>query len=68
MALAIILSFFAGAFLCGWYATWFTKNLMKNGYAKFEVTAKFMEEFKVDPCKNVRLKNHMNIATNVTHL
>ena len=46
MVTGLIIGFFIGMLAGGWYASWFIKILKKNGYAKFEVTQKFMDEMK----------------------
>lgn len=44
MITGLIIGFFIGALAGGWFASYYVKSLQKKGYAKFEVTDKFMKE------------------------
>jgi hypothetical protein len=46
MVTGLITGFFIGILVGGLYASWFIRTLKKNGYAKFKVTQKFMDEMK----------------------
>jgi len=42
----LIIGFFIGMLVGGWWVTYFIKMMKKNGYAKFDVTQKFMNKIK----------------------
>jgi hypothetical protein len=41
-----IFGFFLGTLVGGWYSSYFIKIMKKRGYVNFDVTDKFMDEFK----------------------
>jgi hypothetical protein len=44
----IIICFFIGMLVGGWFASIFIKILKRNGYVTFDITDKFRNELKID--------------------
>ena len=47
MANGLIIGFFIGMLVGGWWASYFMKMLKKNGYMKIEATDKLLDEIKI---------------------
>jgi len=43
----LIIGFLIGSLCGGFYAAWFTRMLIKKGWAIFEMTDKFRKEFNI---------------------